>query len=277
MTKTTQFFILIAMLAGSTVHTQGKFMSFNIRFDNPSDGPDRWELRKDELFELITRYDPDFIGIQEALPNQVEFLEGRLANHRRIGVGRDGKGTDSESVPIFYKHEEFTLLNWEVFWLSETPGIPSRGWDAALNRITTYGVFMNNRTQDTIHVFNTHFDHRGEKARANSSQLLISKLKTLDLLQKQVVLMGDFNSLPEEEPIEILRSYLKDAYAGSEDEVSGPLGTFNGFDPDSPTEGRIDYIFTINLRVLSYATLDDKIKNGRWISDHLPVLVQVYP
>ena len=258
-----------------TVNAQRKNMSFNIRFDNPADGEDRWELRKEELCDLIIRQKPDFLGLQESLPTQVEFIQGKLKGYMSIGFGRDGEGTTSESTPLFYRSERFELLKKEVFWMSETPSVPSKGWDAALNRITTYGVFRDRQSKDTIHVFNTHYDHKGEKARENSSHLIIAKIKEWNLTDKKVVLMGDFNSRPGDEPIQILLSSFNDAFVSSNSKSLGPEGTFNSFDPQMVPDQRIDYIFTLNLHVLSFETIADKRKNGRWISDHLPVMAQV--
>ena len=268
--------ILILLVNSHVMIAQQKYMSFNIRFDNPADGEDRWEVRKEELSNMIQKYEPDFLGIQEALPNQVEYLDSQLQNYKYIGFGRDGEGSQSESVPIFYKADRYELLKKEVFWLSETPENPSKGWDAALNRITTYGIFLNRQTRDTLHVFNTHYDHRGEKARVNSSRLLVSKIESMRLRDKKVILMGDFNSRPEEEPVKILNTVFKDAYTHSEKKAHGPVGTFNGFDPEAKPEQRIDYVILLNLKVLSYTAVDDKRKNGRWISDHLPILVEVF-
>lgn len=268
---------LILILNSNALTAQQKYMSFNVRFDNPADADDRWELRKKELCEMIKKYDPHFLGIQEALPRQVEYLDAQLPDYKYVGFGRDGEGSISESVPIFYESNAYELIKTEVFWLSETPEIPSKGWDAALNRITTYGAFLSKQTGDTIHVFNTHYDHKGEKARVNSSHVLISKLKAWKLLDAKVILMGDFNSGPEEEPIEILQRTFTDAMMSSKSEAQGPSGTFNGFDPNALPDPRIDYIFTLNVEVLNFITIDDKRKNGRWISDHLPVLVEVAP
>ncbi len=267
--------ILIFLVNSHVMIAQQKYMSFNIRFDNPADGEDRWEVRKEEVSRMIQKYEPDFLGIQEALPNQVEYLDSQLQNYKYIGFGRDGEGSHSESVRIFYRADRYELLKTEVFWLSETPEKPSKGWDAALNRITTYGIYLNRQSRDTLHVFNTHYDHRGEKARVNSSRLLNSKLKSMKLLNEKVILMGDFNSRPEEEPVKILNKAFADAFTHSKKKTRGPFGTFNGFDPGAKLDQRIDYVFLLNLKALSYTAVDDKRKNGRWISDHLPVLVEV--
>ncbi len=267
--------LFLTMASLNPLLSQHKIMSLNIRFDNPSDGPDRWEERKEELCGMLLKHHPDFLGIQESLPAQVSYIDQRLKDHAFIGFGRDGKGTESESVPLFYDRSKFRLLGSEVFWLSETPGKPSKGWDAALNRVTTYGVFESLESGDTLHVFNTHFDHRGEVARKESAELLVKKIESLDLADKKLILMGDLNSLPEEEPVMALKQVLKDSREISGNPPTGPLGTFNSFDPGEEPRDRIDYIFTLNVRVRNYANLDDKRSNGRWISDHLPVLVEL--
>ena len=263
------------MILPHKILSQQKIMSLNIRFDNPSDGPDRWDERKEELCRLLLFHHPDFIGIQESLPGQVTFIDQRLTDHRFIGFGRDGEGTESESVPLFYDSKKYKLLRSEVFWLSETPEKPSKGWDAALNRVSTYGVFQNLDSGDTTHVFNTHFDHRGEIARKESAQLLVKRIESLGLAERKVILMGDFNSQPQEEPVLVLKKVVHDSYEHSSKEPKGPVGTFNAFDPEMLPKERIDYIFTLNVRVLSYDNLNDKRTNGRWISDHLPVLVEL--
>jgi len=57
--------------------------------------------------------------------------------------------------------------------------------------------------------------------------------------------------------------------------LHGPRGTFNGFNEDLPIEKRIDYIFTKNLKVLSYTHVNDRLDNNRHISDHLPVMIKI--
>ncbi len=273
-----KIFILALLLSMPTIHTlhsQHKIMSLNIRFDNPADGPDRWEERKEELCGMLLEHHPDFIGIQESMPGQVAYIDQKLKDHSFIGFGRDGKGTESESVPLFYDRSKFRLLRSEVFWLSETPEKPSKGWDAALNRVTTYGLFENLKSGDTLHVFNTHFDHRGEVARKESAKLLARRIKSLGLADKKIILMGDLNSLPDEEPVMTLKEMLTDSRESSGNPPEGPVGTFNAFDPGKEPQDRIDYVFTLNARVLTYANLDEKRKNGRWISDHLPVMVEL--
>ena len=115
-------------------------MTYNIRLDVEDDGLNQWDKRKKGLVYLIKEEDPDILGIQEGLPNQIEYLLEQLEEYSMIGEGRNG-GNNGEYSAIYYKNKKLRLEKDETFWLSETPGKPSIGWDAALNRIATVGVF----------------------------------------------------------------------------------------------------------------------------------------
>ncbi len=274
MKKSILITILSIMFICPYANSQAKIMTFNIRYDSPDDGENIWSERRDELCQLIQYYHPDFIGIQESMPNQVNYIDKKLEDYAFIGFGRDGKGTNSESVPIFYDTTKYSLLNMEVFWLSETPDKISKGWDAALNRITTFGAFKNIKTLDTIYLFNTHFDHMGEIFRKNAAQVLLNKIDEYGLSVKEVIVMGDLNSNPNDEAVLILKSKLNDAFENSEIPPYGPIGTYNAFDNKIVAEARIDYIFTQNLNVLKYRSINDKRLNNLCVSDHLPILIE---
>jgi len=265
---------MLVLLWATTIFGQTAVMSFNVRYDSAYDKEDRWELRKEGVVNLIKNYQPHFLGIQEAMPNQSEFLKDNLPLYRAIGHGREGKNTNSEGVPLFYNSTRFELLSKEIFWLSETPESASIGWDAAYKRIVVSGVFKDKVTKETLHIFNCHFDHRGEVARVQSAKLLLETIRMKQLNSHKIIILGDFNSLPTKAPITILKQQFTDSYEALDYPVDGPVGTFNGFDRKSKLSRRIDYIFTKNIDVKSYQNIDDKRKNNRWFSDHLPVLIK---
>ena len=62
-----------------------------------------------------------------------------------------------------------------------------------------------------VWVFNAHFDHVGEIARKKSSELILKKIKEVNTQSLPVVLMGDFNSNPDSDPIKIFKNNLQDA------------------------------------------------------------------
>jgi endonuclease/exonuclease/phosphatase family metal-dependent hydrolase len=246
-------------------------ISYNIKYDNVSDTVNNWNGRKAAMVALLKKHNPGFIGMQEVLYRQLIYLDNALENYAYIGVGRDDGKKKGEYSPILYNPNIFKLLQSNTFWLSKTPDKISVGWDASMERICTYGLFEAAESKLKIWVFNTHFDHIGIKARKNSAKLILKKIAALNTDDFAVVLMGDFNLMPEEKPIRLLQNKLNDALQISQTPLEGPKGTFNGFDVNDPMEKRIDYIFTKGLAAAQYQHIDERLPNGKHISDHLPV------
>lgn len=253
-----------------------KVMTYNIKLDYPKEGGNSWSNRKDIIVGQINFYEPDIFGVQEALPNQMQYLDSTLVNFRHLGVGRDDGENTGEYSAIFYNKKQFKPIESGTFWLSETPYKVSMGWDAVCNRICTYALIQNKKTKKRFWVFNTHFDHVGKTARKESPKLILEKIKTLNTENLPVVLMGDFNLEPESENIQFIKKYLNDAKNISQTTPFGPKGTFNGFYFDKLVTRRIDYIFLSkgDFRVKKYAVLSD-FKNGKYPSDHFPVYLEL--
>lgn len=271
--------LFVLLLTISSIHikaiAQVSVMTFNIRYDNPNDGDNWWENRKRDVVELLDRYHPDFIGIQEGLDHQVWYLNESLKDYQFVGVGRDGKGVVSEYTAIYYDTTKYTLLDTKTFWLSPTPDKVSKGWDAALNRISTYASFKEKSSGSVLHLFNAHFDHIGEEAREKSSQVILEQIANWGLQDQPVVVMGDFNSAKNSKSIAYLNSVLADTRTAVAQKPAGPEGTFTGFAKDAELLRRIDYIFIRNMDVINQRHIDDLRPNLLWPSDHLPVYAVV--
>ena len=252
-----------------------KVMTYNIRLDAASDGENRWDNRKEMLSGLVLFYEPDFMGVQEALPNQMQFLNQKLDTlYASIGVGRDDGKNKGEFSAVFYNKKRFKLLESATFWLSETPEKPGLGWDAAYNRVCTYGKFKNIKTGKELWVFNTHFDHVGDVARNESAKMILTKIKEVNKENLPYVLTGDLNLEPETQPIKTFSEKMNNSrYAAKL--TFGPEGTFNGFHFDEPVTRRIDYIFTSKKGIIvnKYAVLSNS-DHLRYPSDHLPVYIE---
>jgi len=264
---------LLLFLQGLWAQQEIKVMSYNIRLNLESDGENKWGLRKERVAGLMNYYEPDFIGMQEVLPIQLEFLDENLIKYDYIGVGReDGKKTGEYNC-IFYKKDKYTLLQQSNFWLSPTPDTPSKGWDAAFRRICTYGLFRNNKTSQKIWVLNTHFDHIGKVARLESAKLIIEKINELNTKHYPVILTGDFNSRPDDEPAKYMMANMQNSRNISK-QVFGNVDTWNAFKFHEKPNGCIDYIFVSidnRISVSKFATLTDSY-DLKYISDHFPIL-----
>lgn len=267
-------FLLLIAVPLIMVGQSTKLMSYNIKYDNKQDTVNNWNDRKGKMVELLNYYEPSIIGMQEVLFNQLEYIDEALPNYEYIGVGRDDGKQKGEFSPILYDTKRFNLIESNTFWLSETPEKISVGWDASMERICTYGLFENIETNQKLWVFNTHFDHRGHKAREESAKLILEKIKNINIQNLPVALMGDLNLTPELLPIRTISDKLDDGQAITQKPFYGPIGTFNGFD-DRPLNNRIDYIFVKNLKVNTYLHIDDRMDNNKHISDHLPVLAKI--
>lgn len=266
---------IVLFLLSLQMKTQTTIMTYNIRYDNPNDKDNCWGYRKDELVQMIKHYQPDVIGIQEGLHNQVTFLDSALTPYDYAGVGRDDGKQRGEYAAVFYNSKKFKLITAKTWWLSETPDTISVGWDAALNRIVTFVKLLNKKNKDTLYVFNTHFDHVGKQAREKSAELILRLLEKMQPGKNKQIVMGDLNSEPMERPVEIFAGRMEYAYGKQGAITKGPEGTFNNFDIEKPVGKRIDYIFTKNCTVTEYLHIADRRKNGLWLSDHLPVLLKM--
>ena len=264
--------LLFVCISCSESNQTISLITYNIRLDIESDGINKWDNRKEGLISLIKEENPDVLGIQEGLPNQIKYLSKQLEDYNMIGEGRDG-GDNGEYSAIYYKSEKLRLEKAETFWLSETPDIPSIGWDAALNRIATFGVFRIINSNENLIVYNSHFDHIGTQARENSVSVILNHIKDNDFINNAIIVMGDLNAEPNDAPIKLLAENLEDSFNSFP--IEKPFGTFSGFDLESKLLNRIDYIFTKNIEVIEYRHIQKRLPNKLWPSDHLPIFISI--
>jgi endonuclease/exonuclease/phosphatase family metal-dependent hydrolase len=270
---------LLALSAPALAAPAGSFniATYNLRLNLPSDGPNAWPQRSEAVKALIRYHEFDVFGTQEGLPEQIDEL-GLLPEFAHVGVGRDDGKRAGEHAAIFFRKARFEALKNGDFWLSQTPDLPSKGWDArCCNRLASWVLLRDRETDKRFYVFSVHFDHEGELARKESAKLLLSKIAEIaGGVEKSVPVfcVGDFNSTPETEQIKRMQTAMADAFLFSRSPAYGPVGTFNAFKIDAPMQDRIDYVFvSAGIEILKYGVLSDSVA-GRFPSDHHPVLVR---
>jgi endonuclease/exonuclease/phosphatase family metal-dependent hydrolase len=273
-------FFLISFCLAAKPQQPLNVMTFNLRYDTPRDSANAWPFRKDKAASQVLFHEVDILGVQEALHNQMMDMKERLVKFAYVGVGRDDGKQKGEYSAIFYDSTRLQVLQWQTFWLSTTPEVPgSKGWDADITRIVTWARFRDRRTKKQFFVFNTHFDHIGKVARAESARLLLRKVNEIAGKTPSII-TGDFNATPAQEPIQIITNesdplHLTDSKAVSATPHYGPTGTFNGFKSMESSNDPIDHIFIKNgPKVLMHATLS-QTWGGRFSSDHFPVLARI--
>ena len=255
--------------------TYYKIISYNVRFSSvpETDGANRWELRRDASIKMVAEQKPLAMGLQEACPDQIDFLDQNLTGYKHIGVGRDDGNRAGEMMAIYYDTTRLTLLNSGTLWLSDTPDKVSIGWDAACNRTCTWGHFKVNDTGFEFLYFNTHLDHVGSQARRNSIKLIVAKMAELNPNNVPVFLSGDFNSTTDDTIFEPLKASLKDAREVSA--ISDKNITYNGFgtvtdSPNTRKEWVIDHIFFSGVNPMAFRVLNCNF-GVPFISDHYPI------
>jgi len=256
-------------------------MSFNIRYGTADDGPNHWRLRRELVFATLSAGDYDFIGLQEALPFQLDEIASALPEHEILYRTREQDPAEGEACAILYRADRWQLDRREqgTFWLSETPQVPgSVSWDSSLPRITTWGRFSHLDSGALIYVFNTHFDHRGQQAREESAELLRRRVaQAAD--SAPVLVMGDFNAGEQNPAMLALRST---------DGTSAPLvDSFRLLHPDAvdvyTANGwgdrvageKIDTIFVRKGTDVRRAAILRPRYDGRAPSDHDPVTAEL--
>lgn len=277
--KLLPFFLLILVTALSSFSKSAaqthRFATFNIRWDNPGDAGNLWKDRAPQVIHLIQFHQIGLFGTQETLAHQLKQINDGLG-YLSVGVGRDDGKDKGEFSPIHYDPKQYQLEDSGTFWLSPTPDTPSKGWDAALNRICTWGRFKA-KGGKRFYVFNIHYDHIGQQAREESSKLVASKIREINREKLPVIWMGDFNVTPDNPAYQTVVSNpaWKDARLISIVPSYGPRGTFTGFDWERMPDGIIDHIFVNGkIEVLRHGILTDNY-GKKYPSDHFPVLVEL--
>lgn len=270
-----------------------RIITFNIRYATPTPvtGEHPWTIRCPKLcaqlkFATAGRESP-FICLQEALHSQVQDVQSHLGSRwSHVGRGRDEEPTEGEFSPIFYRGDTWRCTRYETKWLSETPDVPSVGWDAVLNRIVTMGEFQHRTLGTSVIVMSTHFDHIGLKARENSAKLIIKLAaewsRAATSKPSAVLLGGDFNSSPEDAAYQTMvakgsgMSDISDLEA--EAQHYGNHLTYTSFGEPGETPKRIDFLFIQEPRTASIETFgvlansfDDNVR----VSDHRAVVADM--
>lgn len=247
-------------------------MSFNIRVSTAEDGSNSWKYRYPASAMMILDQMPDIIGVQEALPEQAYYLKETLSKQFGfIGSIKQGSMEKSKNMEMYFNKKNLSLLNWDSFWLSETPDKESMGWDAAYKRTATWALMKDRRSGKKFYVVNTHLDNEGSQARKKGLELIVSKMNLINKDRLPLVLMGDFNMEVSDSALESVKACMTDARNAAvktDSEVS-----YNGWGKAS---GTIDYIwFSGFSSCTEFQTVTKSYYDRYFISDHFPIKAQL--
>ncbi len=268
---------LVGLLLGvcsQAADLEVKVMSFNIRCGSceNSDDLNHWSRRQHLVVDLIKKAQPDLIGLQEAEMFQLQDLLAALADYDFIAVGRDDGKTRGESTAIFFRKARFDLIAQRTLWLSATPDLVGKGWDAALNRTVSWVRLKQRDGGAELALINAHFDHQGELARTESTRLLAKMALAQGV---PTVVTGDFNYTKKFPAYAIIAGALRDAEQVALQPAEGGDITFNGFGKWLEPGNKIDYIFvTEGFDVLTHSVVKD-LHGGNYPSDHFALMARL--
>ncbi|MBP5527451.1 MAG: endonuclease/exonuclease/phosphatase family protein [Bacteroidales bacterium] len=273
------FSALLLLCSCSKPADELKIVSFNIRYNSYEniDGENGWPNRKEAVVRMINEEKPAAIGLQEALIDQLQYLDSCLPEYRRIGVGRDDGEEAGEFMAIYYDTTRLELELDQTLWLSDTPLQPSLGWDAACRRTVTIAFFRDRKSRKVFCYLNTHLDHVGKTARAEGAGLIAALLNpdpqdwVLCDSHTPVILGGDMNSTIDDTIFNAFYNVGLKPAREMTDSISNAI-TYNGYGKE---DGKvIDHFFVKDLKVVSFRTLDGDF-GVPYISDHYPIEVVI--
>ena len=252
-----------------------KTCTYNIRYDSFEDLNWGWSQRSQHILNMIKREDFDILGIQEALPHQLQSLKS-INKYEFFGISRGNNPDEDEYNGIFYKKDRFEKIDGGYFWLSKTPDKPSFYEGAGCRRICVWIILLDKITNKNVVFCVTHLDNLSEDARIYGANLILEKLSKY-YKTYPFVLMGDFNSITTDTVYKNMSNIFSEVKVVTN---FNPKGTFTS-DADflvnsNAEELEIDFIFINNLfSVKNVDILRDNF-NGKYISDHFPVVANLY-
>ena len=251
-------------------------MTYNLRYASATP-PNSWPERRPVMKALLDAYAPDIFGTQEGLYHQLKDIAAGQPAYDWIGLGRDG-GSRGEFMAVFYRRARFEPLEYDHFWLSDTPEvIASTTWGNSNRRMVTWARFKDRQTGREFYFWNTHLDHQIQPAREKSAVLIRERIaKTKQEIP--LLLVGDFNAYATENPaydILVKDDGLTDTWFAAKERRNTDMNSFNGFEPLKRDGKRIDWILARGKAEVRASEVVTFQQNGQWPSDHFPVVAWV--
>ena len=272
----------------ATAKTNLKVMSFNIRYSNTIDtGDNAWDARREPCMALIRDVKPDVIGFQEPRADQHDELSAELNEYAAVSVPQGDGITWAQTgyTMVMYLKSKYTLLDSGYYWLSATPEVPSRPWNASDTQYRTavWVHLKDNASQKEFLFFTTHMPYKTDatdnEARLNACRLNVEKMKEKAGRHMPVFITGDMNAsyASNDGRRDCLEPYYewmwsaRDTAPDTDSEYS-----YNNFGLTAPgTTWNIDHIFYRRVTPLQFRTITSPDYGVAYVSDHYPIVLTV--
>ena len=248
-------------------------MTYNILGDmNKSGRPSDARIR---MVKTILNNDVDVLGTQEDGSEHSKYF---VENLKKYDIYR---GYAESGDYIYWRKDKFDSLAEGYYFLSDTPEKISKYSDSNQYRTMTYVILKEKQTGKQFLFVNTHLDYRSsEETRVKQIDVLAALIKKVNKDNLPLVVLGDFNTTMDTGGSAVVNFLWKNPNINLTSKVAESKGD------KGPTliEGKFtlrhpyvfDYIFvTPDLVYTKYYTVVNNIFNGKYPSDHLPVLAQI--
>ena len=248
-----------------------KIMSFNIRTMSAND-EHSWESRRDACCAMINYHRPVMMGTQESKKQQRDYILSKCRGYAAVAKNQDNS-SDGQSTGIFYLRDSISVLDWGVFWHTDTPDQLSKLADCEHYRSATWIKAQHKSTGKIFYHINTHLDLCEVSNRIKGMSVI------LDFISKNcedypVVMTADWNDT-EDDPIfnDMYKTFKNARYTAA---ITDRNQTFNDFGAFTDN-WRIDHIFYRSFASCSKFGVDRQTWAGQaYISDHYPVYAVLY-
>lgn len=242
-------------------------MSYNIRNSESKDGTNSWQYRYPATGLMVDDIKPDILCLQEAMPDQLGYLNQAFTIYDHIGVGEEDGKKKGESTSIFFKSKSFSVSKWGTFWLSETPDKPSECWETGETNSVTWAIMKDKKSGHRFIVVNAQICAESSEAQKASVALIVSRIAEINKESLPVVLAGDFRMEAGASELAGIRGAMKDARGTAA--ASDSKNSHNGWGKKNET---VDHIWYNGFSsCVEFSTIDKPYYERNFISSHFPV------
>lgn len=246
-----------------------KIMSFNVK--TPSTEPEevfhKWENRRDACCAMINYHRPMLLGVQECKLPQREYLLSKCKGYAVVGRSRDNT-SDGQQTAIFYLRDSISVLDWDTFWLTETPDQMSKLEGGALYRTATWVKAQHKSSGKFFYHLNTHLEHSSNAYRTIEMPILLGYIEK-NFEDYPIVMTADWNQSDEHELFnEMYKTFKNSRFIAP---LTDKGATYNNFGGETSFL-RIDHVFYRGFSACSRFGVDRQTWAGHaYLSDHYPV------
>ena len=235
--------------------------------------------RREAAIATILEADPDLLGVQGALRNQIESLEDGLGpRYRSVGVGATDGADAGEINAIFWRNDVFERFADGHFWLSDEPDVPgSTVPGASAPRLATWVELEERASGRLLLVLNTRWDEASQDAREQAAGLIVQTLDLIGPAPLGRVVLGGLAGTEDNVAVLTLRNgaRLTDAYREAHPDRRPDEGTSDGFGGETAGE-RVDHVLVSAGRfTIEGAEILGGPGEGGPPSAHFPVLARL--